>query len=93
MKESGAAKNKLAAENRYLRKMLKTYLYPALANEILRQENMLDNPDTEVSDVAKSGLVDGKFPSGLTEAVSGDMGILAKEDKLLAKMWEEMGQA
>ena len=36
-------KNKLAAENRYLRKMLKTYLYPAVANEILKQENLLEN--------------------------------------------------
>lgn len=90
MKESGAAKNKLVAENRYLRKMLRTYLYPALANEILRQENMLDSPDTEVSDAAKSRLVDGKFPSGLKEAVSGDAGIPEREDKLLAEMWEEL---
>lgn len=92
MKESGAEKNKLIAENRYLRKMLRTYLYPALANEILRQENMLGDPDTEVSDAAKARLVDGKFPSGLKEAVSGDVGIQEKEDKLLAEMWRELEQ-
>lgn len=92
MKESGAAKNKLVAENWYLRKMLRTYLYPALADEILRQENMPGNPDTEVSDAAKSRLVDGKFPSGLREAVSGDVGIPEREDGLLAEMWKEMEQ-
>lgn len=92
MRESGAEKNKLVKENRYLRKMLKTYLYPALANEILRQENMLANPDTEVADKAKNRLVDGRFPSGLKEAVAGDMEIQAVEDRLLAQMWEEMGQ-
>ncbi len=92
MKESGAEKNKLVKENRYLRKMLKTYLYPALANEILSQENMLDNPDTEVTDKAKNRMVDGRFPSGLKEAVAGDMEIQAVEDRLLAQMWEEMEQ-
>ena len=64
-------KNKLVAENRYLRKMLKTYLYPAVANEILKQENLLENPDTEVTGIAMEKLVDGRIPASFPEATTG----------------------
>lgn len=51
------------AGNRYLRKMLKIYLYPALANEILTQEQLLKNADTEITEQAKTGMIDGNIPS------------------------------
>ena len=35
-------------EIRYLKKMLETYLYPAIANEILKQEGVLREIDTEI---------------------------------------------
>lgn len=80
----------LVVENRYLRKMLKTYLYPALANEILQQENLLKNEDTEVTERAGKTLIDGTFPSDFKEAVSEDIKVISKEESLLEKMWEEM---
>ncbi len=81
----------LAVENRYLRKMLRTYLYPALANEILAEENQLKDPDTEVTPQAKEKMIDGKFPSALGAAISEDRKILSREEELLHQMWEEIG--
>lgn len=84
--------NKLVAENRYLRKMLKTYLYPAVANEILKQENLLENPDTEVTGAAMEKLADGRIPASFPEAVSADRKTRSREEELLQRMWEETGE-
>ena len=51
--ESRSDYKNLVKENRYLRSVIKKYLYPALANEILVQEQVLSNPDTSVTDIAK----------------------------------------
>lgn len=77
-------------ENRYLRKMLKTYLYPALANEILQQENLLKYADSKVIEQAKDKLIDGKFPVALREATEVDRKIQNHEEALLEKMWKEI---
>ncbi len=84
--------NKLVAENRYLRKMLKTYLYPAVANEILKQENLLENPDTEVTGAAMEKLADGRIPASFPEAVSADRKARSRAEELLQRMWEETGE-
>ena len=78
----------LTVENRYLRKMLRTYLYPALANEILVEERQLKDPDTEITPQAKEKMIDGKFPSALSEAVAEDRKTLSREEELLRQMWE-----
>lgn len=80
----------LTKENRYLRRMLRTYLYPALANEILEEENQLKNPDTEVTIQAKERLIDGKFPSAVSAAFSDDQKRLSREEELLGQMWESI---
>lgn len=85
-------KNKLVAENRYLRKMLKTYLYPAVANEILKQENLLENPDTEVTEVAVERMADAGIPASFSEAVSADRRVRSREEELLQRMWKETGE-
>lgn len=85
-------KNKLAAENRYLRKMLKTYLYPAVANEILKQENLLENPDTEVTEAAMERMADVGIPASFSEAVSADRKMRSREEELLQRMWKETGE-
>lgn len=87
---SRAEVRKLTIENRYLRKMLRTYLYPALANEILVEENQLQNPDTEVTPLAKEKLIDGKFPSATSEAYAGDKKMLSHEEELLRQMWDSI---
>lgn len=80
----------LTVENRYLRKMLRTYLYPALANEILKEENQMKKPDTEVTPLARNQLIDGKFPSSASEALSGDLKMLSREEELLRQMWDSI---
>ena len=80
----------LTLENRYLRKMLRTYLYPALANEILVEENQLKTPDTEVTPQAKNKLIDGKFPSATSESLSSDTKMLSREEELLKQMWNSI---
>lgn len=85
--ESAAANNKLTAENRYLRKMLRTYLYPALANEILQQEELLENADTRITQEAGK-LIDGRFPSAFSEAAARDAGQVSSGEAALEKMWK-----
>lgn len=84
--------NKLVTENRYLRKMLKTYLYPAIANEILKQENLLENSDTEVTGAAMEKLADGRVPASFSEAVLTDRKERNREEELLQRMWAETGE-
>ena len=68
--------------------MLRTYLYPALANEILADENQLKNPETEVTAQAKEKLIDGKFPSAASAAYAGDRKMISREEELLRQMWD-----
>lgn len=81
---------RLTIENRYLRKMLRTYLYPALANEILADENQLKDPDTEVTPLAKERMVDGRFPSPVSAAFAEDRKFLSHEEELLRQMWDSV---
>lgn len=57
-------------ENIYLRKVLKTHLYPALANELLRQSNLPVPENTSVRTESFDKLIDGKFPSSF-EGIQG----------------------
>lgn len=86
--ELSKANNKLVTENRYLRKMLRTYLYPAIADEILLKENVLKKVDTEVTDTAVMQMTELSTPKSLKESVSGDSKIQLEEENLLKKMWE-----
>ena len=79
---------RLTVENRYLRKMLKTYLYPALANEILVEEGQIKNSDTEVTEAAKEQLIDGKFPASVTEIIKKDVKEIQTIEDALDAMWE-----
>lgn len=88
--ENKAYCNDLVKENRYLRSVIKKYLYPALANELLVQEQALQNPDTSVTEVAKRNLLDGTQPSSFTEAVSQDQKVSQKLNHVLEKMWESI---
>lgn len=62
---------KLERENAYLRKMLRTCLYPSLANELLREKHMPVPENSSVKPEAMGALIDGRFPSafeGVQEA-------------------------
>jgi len=80
--------NKLIIENRYLRKMLRTYLYPAVANDILIKENALKDADTQVTDAAVMDMTEFKAPQSIWESVSSDVELQQEEYRLLTKMWE-----
>ena len=83
-----AQNNKLSAENRYLRKMLRIYLYPAVANEILTRENVLKDADTQVTGAAVRDMTEFSAPQSLQESVTSDIVLQSAEEQLLAKMWE-----
>ena len=81
--------NRLIVENRYLRKMLRTYLYPDVANEILVQEKSLKGSgETKVTDAALRDMTELGAPQSLHEAVSKDISMQSEEERLLSKMWE-----
>jgi len=80
--------NKLTVENRYLRKMLRTYLYPAVANEILAREGALNEAGTQVSEAAVRDMTESGSPLSLRESVEADVELQSEEERLLAKMWE-----
>jgi len=73
-------------ENRYLRKMLKTYLYPAIANEILKVENILEQVDTEIPQTTIEELADKDVPASLPKSVTTDRQMLSREEILLRRM-------
>jgi predicted nuclease with TOPRIM domain len=81
--------NKLVAENRYLRKMLRTYLYPAVANEILIEEGELAAPDIRATDKAVLDMTEFSAPLSLRESVAADIRIQSEEEELLQRMWRE----
>lgn len=82
-------RNKLAAENRYLRKMLRMYLYPAVANEILIEEGELTEPDIRATDKAVLDMTEFSAPLSLRESVAADIQVQSEEDELLDRMWRE----
>lgn len=86
-RESTSETKRLTLENRYLRKMLRTYLYPALANEILVQEHLLKDADTTTTAQARKDLVDGEIPSSAREGTEGDRALLSREERILEQMW------
>lgn len=84
-----AINNKLITENRYLRKMLRTYLYPAVANEILIKERALIEAETRATEKAVADMTEHNAPMSLRESVARDIQIQDEEDELLQRMWEK----
>lgn len=82
----------LLEENRYLRKMLKTYLYPAIANQILLEEQALTSTGTSVTQIAMEELVDQPLPAPpaeITRSLSADRNHKSDVRSILSTMWEE----
>lgn len=78
LKDTVSEINSLKKENMYLRKMLRTYLYPNLANEILRQNTKGKVPVPEnnaVNEDAMGKLIEGPFPA----AFDGVQGTVKKK--------------
>jgi len=76
--------------NRYLKRTIRTYLYPAVANEILRSENVLEQTDTDVMPETMSALVDSETPSPFSLAIAKDREFLSREDALMRRMLSQL---
>jgi len=79
---------KLLIENRYLRKMLRTYLYPAVADEILRNENEPPQTDTEVTETAVCDFIENGQPKSFEASVSTDNKIQSDAERIMTRLWE-----
>jgi len=73
-------------KNRYLTSAIKEYLYPAIANEILKNEGSLDCIETEATQTAMDALVETDTPASFSKSVAADMQVLSREDSLLRQM-------
>ncbi len=75
---------------RYMRKMLKKYLYPSVANELLKQEKIPVSENNTVCADAFDELIEAKFP----EAFKGIRGTVqeqeSKQDRLFRAMEEQV---
>jgi len=78
--------NKLSVENKYLRKMIRTYLYPAVADEILRDENEPPQTNTKATDSAKYDFIGGNPPRSFENAVSKDDEIQSEAERFIMKL-------
>ena len=87
--ELSGKNNKLVVENRYLRKMLRMYLYPAVADEILRGENEPPQTDTEITGAAGCDLIGNGLPKSFDAAVSKDDRVQSEAERLIGRLWEE----
>jgi hypothetical protein len=80
----------ILVENRYLKKMLKAYLYPEIANEILQRENVLPQADTQTTPAAMADLVDPAVPSSFSQSIAADSALLSRETSLLQYMKKQI---
>jgi len=81
--------NKLKVENRYLRKMLRIYLYPAVADEILKNDNEPPQTDTEVTDAAVCDFIENGAPKSFEASVSKDAKMQSEAENLIEKLWRK----
>ena len=88
--QADKANNALLLENRYLKKMLRTYLYPAVANEILKQENIIEQTGAEVTRPTVEKLSDPLIPLSFSDSVSTDKNIRSREEMLLSRMRKQV---
>jgi len=76
----------LLVENRYLKSALEDWLFPEVANEILKQEGMLENTASNVTDAAIEELVDLSALVGIDQIVAADGERITKAQELLDRM-------
>jgi len=82
--------NALMLENRYLKKELKEYIYPAVANEILRIEGTLESVDTSVTEEAMDALVEPDMPIPFSKSIEPDSRKLSREEDILRRLAEKI---
>ena len=72
----------LKAEKTYLRKTIREYLYPALADSILKSETISFGANQTAIDT----LTDGDVPASFRESIAADRALQSREDILLENL-------
>lgn len=86
--EISSKNSSLVKENRYLRKMLRTYLYPAVADEILRRENEPLQTETKITEPAIRDFIETR-PKSFEASVTVDNKVQSESERLIKKLWEK----
>ena len=76
----------LLAENRYLKAALESWLYPDVANEILRREGVAVSAASNVADAVMSELADLDEPVSLDHIIAADADRMSKAHSLIDRM-------
>jgi hypothetical protein len=74
------------SEIRYLRSVLETHLYPALADELLRRDGISTLTNTAISETAAMAMTDSDVPLPFSEAIAADSVLLSREQTLFDRM-------
>lgn len=90
LEESETQVKKLEKENAYLRRMIRENLYPAIANELLRQTNLPVPENETVRPDALLNLVEGSVPKPIGGTQEPRRRVLTKQELLLADMQEQI---
>jgi hypothetical protein len=69
--------------------MLKTYLYPSVANEILKSEHVSVLTETQVMEKTMGDFSESKSPESFQESIANDKKLLSQEEQILKAMWEQ----
>ncbi len=86
LEEAETKAKRLEQENAYLRRMIRDNLYPAIANELLRQTNLPVPENDTVCPDALSHLVEGNAPQPIGGSQEPQKRALTKQEQLLADM-------
>lgn len=81
--------NRLVVENRYLRKMIRTYLYPSVADEILKEDNETPQIATEITSAAVIDFIESGLPKSFEASVSNDDKMQTEAERLIGRLWEQ----
>lgn len=84
--ELSALKRCMEDENAYLKRILKKYLYPTVAEELLRQENLPVPENKILKPEAFYELIEGKQPCPFAGRQVDERKKLTKQEQLLAQM-------
>jgi hypothetical protein len=69
--------------------MLKTHLYPAVANEILKSEQLQIKEEQTVPKQTIERMIESEHPKSFSESINQDKKMISKEVGILKLMWEE----
>jgi hypothetical protein len=82
----------LLTENRYLKSALESWLYPDIANEILRREGVVGYADANVADIVMDELADLGEPTSLDHIIATDAERISKAQTLINRMKEQVAR-